>query len=661
MKLTPDDRNSAIINILLNSSNFVNTEEIASLLGLSKRNVYYGLNEINELLEKNGCGKISQTYGKGFLLTKEQRNILSRQSSANESLSVYSLSQIERISLLYCELIFSKIRNTTDYIADVYFDISRQSVLSDTNALKDLCNSFDLVLKFDTRKGYFVSGDEFNIRRAFLFSFSNIYDTCLNKKSVTGRFSFVGDRTNDIYDDLLMINSDDNSYYVSSLVALSCLIDRIRRKDGSISEQSLASYDISRNSKELAFIENSFSDLPDPEKRYIASYLISSRINSSEDIDLNIDIENLADRMIEKYNYLTKENIDEESFRNKLVVHLKLAYIRYLYGICIDNPIINDIKKKYGLYFSVVKEVCKLIEESIHGLVNDNEIGFITLYFAGRSIRYKGEDKVTVSLICLNGLATSYILKNEIEDLDSRIEVIECIGVHEYENRSPKGELIFSTVDLYDAPEDIVIINPILSLEDKIRIEEKIEKHLNRNSGFSYEKIWKIVRPYVDENRQEELRLKLIDLQNDDEKESQYVFNRHLVNITDADTWQDAVRKACMPLEKQGFITDEFAEEIIANGNEYENYSTFYNRYFLAHASAEKSKGLALSFTKLKKPVDFSGVRLNKIFVFTPVNHKDHLDLLNRLIGLFPDDELYEKIENCDTVEDLYRLLTKIF
>ena len=79
MKLTPEDRNSAIIGILLNSNNYISVEELASLLKLSKRNVYYGINEINEKLIKKGAERINQVYGKGYLLDKEQRNILSKE------------------------------------------------------------------------------------------------------------------------------------------------------------------------------------------------------------------------------------------------------------------------------------------------------------------------------------------------------------------------------------------------------------------------------------------------------------------------------------------------------------------------------------------------------------------------------------------------------
>ena len=60
------ERCKKIIHVLLRENDFVSTQKIAEITGVSKRSIYYDICNINEWLEERGIKELAMERGKGI-------------------------------------------------------------------------------------------------------------------------------------------------------------------------------------------------------------------------------------------------------------------------------------------------------------------------------------------------------------------------------------------------------------------------------------------------------------------------------------------------------------------------------------------------------------------------------------------------------------------
>jgi mannitol/fructose-specific phosphotransferase system IIA component (Ntr-type)/galactitol-specific phosphotransferase system IIB component len=276
---------------------------------------------------------------------------------------------------------------------------------------------------------------------------------------------------------------------------------------------------------------------------------------------------------------------------------------------------------------------------------------------------------VETIIICLNGLATSYLLKNEIENLDSRIAVIDCIGLKEYLSSDYKADLVLSTVQLTPKNGDrFILIHPILTFDDKMAIGNVVSKVIFGTGGSpTYSKVLDVVRPYISNERIGQASATLKTLYEDSQNDSSAVtknefFLPEFVQIAETDDdWDRLIRRAAVPLIHARYIKGDYADEIINNINEYGSYMVFQNGYLLGHSSPERSKKLGLSFLRLKKEKQIKENVVSKILIITPNDYSSHLRYLYCLLDLFKNEEMNRQIMEADDPEIIYNIVNSFF
>jgi mannitol operon transcriptional antiterminator len=380
------------------------------------------------------------------------------------------------------------------------------------------------------------------------------------------------------------------------------------------------------------------------------------------------DISSVVKQMNEIFYLLSSIKIEDEDFIHQLAVHLQLAGLRYKYGIAIDNPLIDQIKTKYSSIYGIMREVVKPIEETQGTPISESEIGFITLYYAGKvANKNRNVPKVSTLVICLNGLSTSYLLKNEIENLDSRIEVTECVGLREYNSQDHHADLVVSTVPFTPKQGDRAItIHPILTFEDKMAIGNIISKIIfGSETAPSYSKVLDVVKPYISREKLDAAKQTLRHFYEKTDSHTKSIANNEIFRSdfvaidNSSDSWEDLIKKAAGPLISSGYIHEDYIHEMIETIYEYGSYSVFQHGYLLGHASAEKSRHLGLSFLRLSKPVDIMGNLVSKILIITPNDYTSHLPYIFRLLNLFNSDEADKKVMNAKTSEEIYDIVIR--
>ncbi len=110
--------------------------------------------------------------------------------------------------------------------------------------------------------------------------------------------------------------------------------------------------------------------------------------------------------------------------------------------------------------------------------INEDEVGFITLYFA--QLLEENPNKVKSLIMCSTGIGTSELLKVKIGKKIPDIEILDVIStrnIHSVLEKFPNLDLIISTVKL-DASVKVpsIVISAMLTVDDQERLLTLVEE-----------------------------------------------------------------------------------------------------------------------------------------------------------------------------------------
>lgn len=126
------------------------------------------------------------------------------------------------------------------------------------------------------------------------------------------------------------------------------------------------------------------------------------------------------------------------------------------------------------------------------------------------------------------------------------------------------------------------------------------------------------------------------------------------------DNWQDAVKAACIPLEKQKAIEREYSDLIIKSIKRYGPYIVIAPKIAIPHA--QEGKGVnetCVCFMKTDTPVSFGDsdqYDAQLFFVLASTNNNIHLKNLSKLVEMISDQDIVNDLLKAQSVNDLKRL-----
>lgn len=144
-----------------------------------------------------------------------------------------------------------------------------------------------------------------------------------------------------------------------------------------------------------------------------------------------------------------------------------------------------------------------------------------------------------------------------------------------------------------------------------------------------------------------------------------FVENNHFIFIDEVATWQEAVKLGCKPLEDDGTVEENYADDIIECIEKHGPYIVIMPNVAMPH-SQEGANGVhktAISFMKLEKPISFEEGDPDKdaslFFTLASCNHNEHLANMSALTEMLLNEELINELLNANTREDLLKLHDK--
>lgn len=487
-----------IINTLAKYDRFVTSKELAETIGVSPKTIYRCVNAINRDYQ---FPIIKSERGKGYILDYEQ--YLKLNGETHEDSNKMVKSPLERRNEVLTDLLFKAPSAVNIYDTYEQYYVSAELIRQDLLAISQILSHHDLSLK---KKGNYVSvqGGEQQIRQTINQALMHSKD--MNTESIHDFASEFSDLS--IYDNQFLTTQIDwiskslkttipYPYNINIFSHLYVLIKRFRsgtviQDDGNAKlkpkYQSLRqknanfwkiSNDVIQNTADYLHC-----DIPEIESYYLLEYLMSMRYN--QDFELNDSISAQASQLADYY--LDGFKIDRhdgkaKSLKSDLVGHIRPMYNRLRNGIAIANKLLGSIKAEYRQTFDQLR---KLSDQAYQdGLlkweISDDEIGFLTLYFA----KYFEETSMrrTALVMCASGVGTSKLLYAKIHRNFPDLELVGIISKSAYEEHYRKYQnvdLIISTIPVEAMNHEKVILSSVLF---NVQDQNRLSRYLNESSA----------------------------------------------------------------------------------------------------------------------------------------------------------------------------------
>lgn len=162
-----------------------------------------------------------------------------------------------------------------------------------------------------------------------------------------------------------------------------------------------------------------------------------------------------------------------------LVRHIGPMINRLKNEISVENSLLAEIKLEYGNLFQTIQRIINLAcKRFFVPEASQNEVGFITLYFAKYLEQHT--DSYHVWIVCASGVGTSELLKVKLENSFRNITVDRVLSSVDEKLKSVGNDvdLIISTVTL---PKSItakhLLVSALLNEKDKEAISLALRKN----------------------------------------------------------------------------------------------------------------------------------------------------------------------------------------
>lgn len=145
----------------------------------------------------------------------------------------------------------------------------------------------------------------------------------------------------------------------------------------------------------------------------------------------------------------------------------------------------------------------------------------------------------------------------------------------------------------------------------------------------------------------------------------EFVDKKHYLFIDKVDTWQEAIKLSCRPIQEDGTVDESYAQSIIDCITKYGPYIIIMPGVAMPH-SQENARGVnktAISFMKVEEPVHFDLNDPDKdaclFFTLASCDPKQHIENMKKLSEMLMNEELVNELNKATSPEDLLAIQEK--
>lgn len=306
---------------------------------------------------------------------------------------------------------------------------------------------------------------------------------------------------------------------------------------------------------------------------------------------------------------------------NGLVLHLASNFSRYLLGMETENLFYNDVLESYPTAYYYAMEVAEEISVWTKLSLSKYEISFLGMHFASYLERSLKSKKWKCAIIYGSGIGSAKLLESRLHNKYPHLEVIGTGLLEEAGKKAEEADFFITTFPV-EEPEIMgkpwVRLSPMLDIKEQIALEQLVG-NLARHRKWRYESVSKMYL-YID----------------------QYMEKIELLNYL------------CDLCREKRFITEQEAEGIV--GRENLVSTEIVEGIAMPHGLIEGSSFLV--FALLKEPIIWGRTSV-KLVVMGCFQRGDERmkEELEYIFHLFLNLEDKNRLLSCKSAEEIERCM----
>lgn len=586
-----------------------------------------------------------------------------------------------RIYLDALYLLLSEDKQITIHSIEQVSNVSKNTVISDLKKLKQNLMLYNLSLKNDRRKGYFISGDINNKLLLIIYLISRIISEPFGENAIGNIYEFL-DIQIEKYQIMDYLNQCEDKYNISFVydrvlpfIYIIMALSKVKIDD----RDKINFFEISKRSSDIAKNICLAFKLNLNLKYFVETMIISSitGISFVKDNKYFIDLTNRIINETEKYIGVSFE--EKETLSNQLYDHLIPAFYRIKNGIPLKNEMEETIKIEYKDLFSLIKKSLHPLEEELMIELPDSEVAYFTIHFGGYLTLHEEQPKKQIKalILCPNGVTSSVLLKSELSLIFKDFKFFLSNNLFSVDEE--EYDVIFST-HVIGISKKYFIVKPLMNVVEKKLLKKSVYYDLGIFDDVSdfanIENIMNIIKSNATIKNEKKLYKELSyelfskNIDNSSRKGAGLDLNEFLteefIQISNKKmSWEESIRLASESLLSKGYITENYVSTMIENVVKHGNYIVLAPHVAVPHARPEDGgKKVGFSLLVCKEPVDFNQEGENDrdnlvklIFVLSAIDNNSHLNALKQLSDILDEDE---KIDNIFNSKDKEEIIYKI-
>ncbi len=658
----------------------IKIKNLSNKLSLSRSQVHYSLEKINDWLTENNFPTIQNDKELGIIV---DRSVWERfpELISNTSFTEYVPSSIERTYFILL-LLLTRQEELSLFHFSYALKVSRNTVLTDLKKTEDYLQEYILALAYSRQDGYFISGEEFDKRKLLIELVPKILNITNGFQSML-RFSNISkEQVQQLRERCESIEKKLNTRFTDEKldelpITFLLLSRRIQYGKNIIFDHS--NYNDLSNTKEYLVVQELLPDICQIDKNerlFITLQLVTSSILTfpeSEDALLRDAIHHTLYRF---ESLACVSFIGFEELSEKIYQHMKPASYRIKYQLDMKNPLIEEVEKEYHSVHHLVKQSITPIEHLFNKELSNDEIGFLTILILGwlqqQGSNIQNQPKAIV--ICPNGISVSKLLIETLKNMFPDILFTENMSVRDFNKYKGEYDLVFSTV-LLNTDKKVFLVKPFISEADKQNLQTRVNQEVFGTSPLTidYPGLINVIKKYAPiEDEQllvRDMKKFLANKNNRMNPKNEVIISPHLSDLltsdritlrTEVNDLEDAIRIAASPLIETNAIESRYIDSILKIVDENEPYMFIAPNVAIPHARPEDGVNeLSMSMLRLDNPVEMApGFPVKLFIVIAAVDRKTHLKALSQLNEFISNHANVSEIEQATTSQQIVDLIS---
>lgn len=635
---------------------------------------------------------IALSLGHEQLLIRDSRIFIPKKLSEgwvnilfSEHTDKWVLSEHERQAMIYLMTFVEKEELSVFHFQDRLF-VSKNTILKDIKKLRLSLYKQDIQLDYSRKKGFYLLGDETNIRS---FAYRFVHHLLGKPTSKRLLYDYLFQFNHQLYADVHQYLATTCQQFQLTIVPsrfeemvyfISYLVSRIKRYAITFSPSD------KRLLKQLSVYQagqyflKSFSTIEHRanEELYFTLLLMTVTQGNIDDLSLNFLLECSSAMIYEMERLAAIQFKEYKKLLLELFYHLVPAYFRIRFDLNIHNGLIEEIKMQYSEWFELTKSAVFPLEQLIQTEIPEDEIGYFTILFGGEILNQKAKKKkheLTALILCPSGISSSLIIQSELKVLFPQIIFQKAGSLEKFQenNLSTDYDLIFSSVPLQTSKK-VYVIQPIMSQLDKHLLVRQVQEdfliaktptlsihemldilipHIELKKGVTKEKLQKMLQKKINISmkRKEDHRPML----------SELLTVESIALVEQQTDWESAIKQAALPLKKANKVTDDYIVAMINKVKDYGPFIDIGHGVALPHARPEDGVNeLGMSLLKVKEPVFLNDDKTHPIHLFiclAAIDNETHLKALASLTKILSNIKQRNALLAAQTKEEIIKII----